>query len=224
MKGLLVAMAGMGVGGAAYFGTDSPDFDQVVHMSRHEVYTAVSALAPEGTTVVPVDDGRAQQVSIRVAKESGESIRYEILFDDRAVLTADLDFAPAGDAETRMTAEIDIDAYGLGSAFENEGGMALAMMPESLLDGQFATLMGEMVKQLESGRPLRPLGLDTAGVRRHDRDVSVAERRSDAERARRAAAAPMVRPEPMMRPDPMVDPNRAAENYRNGRDPHADGR
>jgi hypothetical protein len=225
MKGMLAAVAGIGLSGAAYFGTDSPDFDQVVRMSRGEVYTAFSALAPEGTTVLPATDALDRQVTIRVAKENGESIRYEILFDDRPVLTADLGFATAGDAQTRMTAELEIDGYQLGSAFQDEGGIGFAMMPESILDTQFATLMGEMVKQLESGRPLEPLGLGSARVRRHaEAGSSVSERRSEAERARRAAAAPMMRPHPMVRPEPMTDPNRAAENYRNGRDPSADGR
>ncbi|HYG30097.1 MAG TPA: hypothetical protein VD887_07775 [Allosphingosinicella sp.] len=221
MKNLLLAVAGVGVGGAAWFGSDSPDFDQVVSRSPAQAYAAFSALAQEGTIEVPEGPAGDRKVTIRVEKELGESIRYEILFDDRPVVTVDLGFAVAGEGEghTRLTAELDLDAYELGSAVEMEGGEALVMVPEFLIDMQFAELMRDMVEDLEAGRSLPPLALDRARVRA--RGSNEPERRADAERGRRAASRPMVRPEPMMRPEPMVDPEGAARGHRNGT---ADGR
>lgn len=211
MKGLIVSVAGLGLGGAAYFGTDGPDFDEVVNKRPNEVYSAFSALAPEGTITQPASDAMDRAMTLRVTKESGESIRYEILFDDRPVVTADLAFEAGGEGGqgTRMTAELELDEFELGSAFETEAGVALSMVPETFVDMQFAGFIRDMVRDVEAGRPLPPLGLDRAGVRRHESGTS-AERRYEQERARRAAAAPMSRPVPM------VDPNKAAENYRNG--------
>jgi hypothetical protein len=224
MKGMLVAMAGLGIGGAAYAGADSPDFDQQVRMSRAEVYAAFSALAPEGTVTAPDSEEVGKQVSIRVTKETGDSIRYEILFDNDAVVTAELSFEATGDQQSRLTAELDIDAYQLGSAFETNAGMALAMVPESFIDAQFAQMIGEMVKEVEAGRSLQSLGLHSAGLRRGSGSASIDERRGEAEEARRAAVAPMTSGRPMVSTAPMTNPNRAAENYRSGRDQGAGGR
>lgn len=219
MKTLLFAVASMGVGGAAYYGSDTADFDQVVQMSRPQVYAAFSALAQEGIVTVPTEgsemEGVAREVSVRVAK-TADTIRYEILFDRNAVLTADLAFATAGDTQTRLTAELDIDGYQLGSAFQNEAGLALAMVPDGLIDAQFAEMMREMVETVESGRPLAPLGLARAGVRRGGESVS--QRRSEAQAAQRAAVRPMTSAQPM------VDPDAAAEAYRGGRSQGAWGR
>src|SRR5215212_3405417 len=98
MKSLIVAVAGLGIGTAAYFNTDGPDFDRVVNKSPAQVYNAFSALAREGTIRGPErNDVVDRQVAVRVTKARNESIRYEILFDDRPVVTADLAFSPAGD-------------------------------------------------------------------------------------------------------------------------------
>jgi hypothetical protein len=212
MKGLIFAVSGLGVGGAAFFGADGPDFDQVVNKSPAQVYAAFSALAQEGTITPPRSDEIDRQVSFRVTKTSGEEIHYEVLFDNDPVVTADLTFEAAGEAaqQTRLTAELDIDAYSLGSAFETEAGLALAMVPDSVIDTQFAAMMNDMVKDVEAGRPLPPLALNRAGVRRQEAGATLAQRRSSAERARREAVRPMI------------DPNRAAANYRRGR-PAEDG-
>lgn len=216
MKGLMFAVAGLGVGGAAYAGADSPDYDGMVRMSRAEVYSAFSAAAPEGTVLLPDTPELRRKVSVRVAKEGSDSIRYEVLFDDKAVVTADLTFAAAGDAQTRMTAELDIDGYALGSAFQTETGVALGLVPDSVIDAQFAELMREMVKQVESGRPLTPLELDSLGVNRQgaaagSASADVEQRRYAAEAAQRRAVAPSTSTQPM------TDPNQAAEDYLNGR-------
>lgn len=212
MKGLLLTVAGLGVGGAAYFGIDGPDFDRMIERRPIEVYAAFSALAPEGTRSEGPSDAVDKKVTLRVAKERGESITYEILFNDRPVVTAELNFEAAGEdgRQTRMTAELELDEYELGSAFETDAGIALSMIPEGLIDTQFANFMDDMARDVEAGRPLAPLGLNRAGLRRHNPEANVHARRRNAEEARQNAARPMSRARPM------VDPNRAAENYRNG--------
>lgn len=212
MKGVLFTVAGLGIGGAAYFGIDGPDFDRVIDRRPIEVYAAFSALAPEGTRSQGPSDVVDKRVTLRVAKQHGESITYEILFNDRPVVTAELNFEAAGEdgRQTRMTAELELDEYELGSAFETEAGIALSMVPEGLIDMQFANFMDDMARDVEAGRPLAPLGLNSAGLRRHNPDANVHVRRRGAEEARQSAARPMSRARPM------VDPNRAAENYRNG--------
>jgi hypothetical protein len=216
MKTTLLSMTGLGVCGAAYLGSDSPDFDRVVRKSPAEAYAAFSALAQEGTIQMPQGPAGDRKISIRVGKEEGESIRYEILFDDRPVVTADLGFEPAtaGDGQTRLTAELDIDAYELGSAVEMEGGEALVLVPDFLIDMQFAEFMSDMVDDIEAGRSLPPLALERTRVR--TREGGPSQHRAGVESARRAASRPTARPEPMMRPTPMTDPNQAARDYRNG--------
>jgi hypothetical protein len=218
MKGLMFAVAGLGVGGAAYSAADSPDYDGIVRMSRAEVYGAFSAAAPEGTVIVPDTEELGRKVSVRIAKGAGKSIRYEVLFDDKAVVTADLTFASAGDTQTRMTAELDIDGHALGSAFETQGGMVLGLVPDSVIDAEFAELMGEMVAQVESGRSITPLGLSSLGVNRQgagagavSASASVEQRRYAAQEARRRAVAPSTSTRPM------TDPNQAARDHLNGR-------
>lgn len=212
MKGMLLTVAGLGVGGAAYLGMDSPDFDRMVERRPIEVYAAFSRLAPEGTITQPRSDVVDRQVSLRVAKTLGESLTYEILFDNRPVVTAELAFAPAGEGggQTRMTAELEIDEYELGAAFETEAGVALSLVPETLIDMQFANFMDDMVRDVEAGRPLPPLNLSSAGVRRHNPEASVENRRANAEHARQEASRPNASARPM------VDPSQAAERHRNG--------
>ena len=216
MKSVLFCMAGLGVGGAAWFGmNDRPDFDRIVKRPPAQVYAAFSALAREGTVAAPARDG-APGAKFKVTKVTGELISYEISFDDRPVVNADLHFEAAGEGgrETRMTAELELDEFELGSAFTTEAGMALSMVPERLIDMQFANFMEDMVRDVEAGRPLPPLGLDRARVRRASASASASAdpsvRRYRAELERRAAVRPMSNARPM------VDPNRAAEAYRNG--------
>jgi hypothetical protein len=210
MKAVIAGVAALGIGGAAYFNTDGPDFDRVVNKSPAQVYNAFSALAREGTIRSPERSGAIdRQVAVRVTKQRNESIRYEILFDDRPVVTADLAFAPTGDgAQTRMTAELELDEYELGSAFETDAGVALSMVPEVFVDTQFANFMDDMVRDVEAGRPLPALDLNRAGVRNKETPTAAGHRRA-VERQRQAASAPTGSAEPMS------DPNRAARRYRN---------
>lgn len=209
MKSVIFGIAGLGVGGAAIFGfADGPDFDRIVNRRPIEVYAAFSALAQEGILTQPARAGFPAS-TLKVTKVIGQSIHYEIDFSDRPALTADLHFEPAGEGgrQTRMTAELDLDGQALGSAFETDAGMALSMVPERVIDAQFASFMEGMVHDVESGRPLPALGLGRTGIRQAREGATLSERRYEAQSAQRAAARPMSDAAPM------VDPNQAAHAY-----------
>ena len=212
MKGMAFSMAALGAGGLAIVGTDSPDFDRTINRPPSAVYAAFSALGEEGEISEPSGRDGVPAITRRIEKESGESIRYQILFGDKPVVTADLNFEAAGGGGTRMTAELDLDAYAIGSAVESDAGVALAMLPDSAIDHQFAQLMENMVEDVEAGRTLTPLGLGQSGVQwRNDGGTDPNARRYRAQQAQREAVRPMNRAQPM------VDPNQAARNYMNGR-------
>jgi hypothetical protein len=150
-------------------------------------------------------------VSFRVDKVEGQTIHYEIQFDQRPVVEADLAFAAAGDdgRQTRMTTELDVDGFELGSAFQTEAGVALSLVPDRYIDAQFARFMDHMVDDIEAGRPLPPLGTRSMGVR-------AASSRMEADpryRRARAEARQQAASRPMNDARPMVDPNRAADEY-----------
>ena len=213
MKNILFGVASIGVGGAAWMGWDSPDFDRTISRPPAAVYAAFSALAAEGSRSESAGDGSGRTATIRVEKTRGESIHYEILLDDRPVVTADLAFAAAEEGRaTRMTAELDIDAYELGSAFETQAGVALSLIPDSFIDRQFASFLDDMVKDVEAGRPLPALGLARSGIQRSGSDsTNVTTRRLHAEAQRRAASRPVTDAAPML------DPTQAARDHVNGR-------
>ncbi len=217
MKGMLLSVAGLGAG-AAVFGTmDSPDFDRTIDRSPTAVYAAFSSFAEAGT-ISEAGSGDTPAVSLRIVKDEGSAISYELLFDERPAVTAQLNFEPAGEdgTATRMTAEVDVNAYAVGSAFETEAGMALSMVPDAYFDSRFADLMNELADEVEAGRPLQPLGAERIGVRPSD-SVDVADRRAETRRAQREAVRPMTEA------TPMVDPNAAARAYRDGRPNPNDG-
>lgn len=214
MKSAIVGVTGM-CAGVAWYMADAPDYDRVVKKAPTEVYAAFSRLAQEGIVVPPGQRGPGPRISFKVEKVRAQSIRYEIRFDDRPVVEADLSFAPEGGdgRETRMTAELDIDAFELGSAFQTEAGVALSMVPTRFIDAQFAMFMEHMVRDIEAGRPLPPLGTRGLGVRaaRERVETNPARRRWREEERQRAASRPTQSAQPML------DPNRSAENYREGR-------
>jgi hypothetical protein len=214
MKGAILGICAAGAGGAYWYAGSGPDFDRVVHRPPMNVYAAFSALGPEGTMSYGHNERLGRRVSRRIEKTLGEALHYEILVADGRVLDVELNFAPGPDGQgTRMTAEFDVNAYAIGSTFENEAGIALALVPDAFFDNRFAHFMDEMVDDIEAGRPLRPLSLADAGIRpARDGGSSVHARRAIAERNRREAGAPMTRARPM------VDPDRAANDYVNGRD------
>ena len=220
MKSLVVGIGGLCACGAWYM-SDGPDYDRVVKKSPTEVYAAFSRLAQEGIVIPPNQrPGEGPRVSFKVEKSQGQSIHYEIRFDDRPVVEADLTFAPEGEGgrQTRMTAELDIDAFELGSAFQTEAGVALSMVPNRLIDTQFANFMEHMVRDVEAGRPLPPLGTSSFGVRSAGNRVETDPRRLRA----RAESRQRDASRPMSDARPMLDPNRAADRYLNNR-PQDDG-
>jgi hypothetical protein len=211
MKNFVLSLAGIGVGGAAWYGIDSPDFDRTINRPPAAVYAAFSELSEEGTFAAPTDEDLDRSVQVRTVKAQGETISYEILVDNRPVVTAELNFAPAGEGgnATRMTAEFDIDAFELGSAFETEAGVALSMVPDAYFDRQFAAFMSDLADDIEAGRPLPPLNSDQLGVRERG-SAQVQPSRAAMLRDQRDAARPMSDARPM------VDPDAAAEAYRRG--------
>src|SRR5688572_23942422 len=201
MKGLFIGVAGLGVGGAAWMGMDSPDFDRTINRNPTAVYSAFAGLSNEGTVRAPSDNELGRPIAIRTSKERGKSLRYEILIDERPVLTADLNFEPAGDGTnaTRLTAELDIDAMEIGAAFETEAGLALSMVPDSYFDAQFASFMDDLADDIEAGRPLPPLRSSTMGLRRRGSNEAAESRVADG-RNRRDAVRPMNDARPMVDP------------------------
>ena len=212
MKAMFLSVAGLGAGGAAFYGSmDSPDFDRTVNRSPAAVYAAFSDVLPAGTISEPGVEG-LPAATLRIAKKDGRSITYARLFDDRAALTAEFDFAPAGASgeATRMTAEVDVDISALPAMMETEGGIALSVLPDRIVDEHFADWLDDMVDEVEAGRPLVRPSADSLGLRRRD-SADVDERRMEARRTQRQAAQPMARA------TPMVDPNAAARAHREGR-------
>ncbi len=59
---------------------------------------------------------------------------------------------------------------------------------------QFANFMDDMVRDVEAGRPLPPLNLSSAGVRKHNPEANVATRRANAEQAPPGEPAERQRP------------------------------
>ncbi len=214
MKALMLCGA-LCAGGAAWYLSDSPDFDRIVRKSPTQVYAAFSALAQQGIVTPPGQTGPGPRISFKVEKVTGQSIHYEVQFDSKPVVTADLNFAAAGDdgRQTRMTAELDIDTSALGPEFQTDRGVALSMLQERFIDAEFARFMDTMVAEVEAGHPLPPLGTHSLGVREvsNGMEADPGLRRARAEARQRAAARPMNDARPM------VDPGRAANRYLNGR-------
>jgi|GraSoiStandDraft_59_1057299.scaffolds.fasta_scaffold53765_4 hypothetical protein len=216
MKLLILGMTGLCAGGTAWYMSDSPDFDRVVKKSPAQVYATFSQLAQQGTITPPGQEGKGPRISFRVAKVEGRSIHYEIQFDQRPAVQADLTFAAAGEdgRQTRLTAELDVDTSALGTSFQTEGGIALSMLQDRVIDAEFARMMNRAVDNIEAGRPLQALRASDLGVREASSRAATDPRvlRARAEARQQAASRPMNDARPM------VDPNRAADHYLSGGD------
>jgi hypothetical protein len=210
MRSILFGMAACATGGAAWWaGSPGPDFDRVIDRPPISVYAAFSALGNEGSVTEEAGDGKTRMTR-RITKVMGESLKLEMLVDDRVVMEAELHFAPGPDGHgTRVTGEFDVNASAVGAAFETEAGVALSLVPDAYFDNQFAQLMDEMADDVEAGRRLDPLGLADAGVRRQQlsSSTSVEGRRSEIRAQQRKASAPSARARPM------VDPNQVARQH-----------
>ena len=165
MKTLIAAVAALGVGGAIYFGGDSPDFEQVIDRPHMSVYAAFSHAAQEGPITGRGRNGFAGRTVARIRKERGELIHYELLNEDnQPVMTAELRFAPEGEGgrATRMTAELDIDAEALGAT--DNGGTAVAALTESFIDYHFAALDGRARQRRREGPHAAAAAADPADL------------------------------------------------------------
>lgn len=210
MRSIMFGMAACATGGAAWWaGSPGPDFDRFIDRPPINVYAAFSALGNEGTVTEPAS-GDTPSMTRRITKIGGQTIKLELLLDERPVMEVELNFAPGPDGHgTRLTGEFDVNASAVGSAFETPAGVALSLVPDSYFDNQFAQLMDEMADDIEAGRPLDPLGFADAGVRRQQlsSSTSVEGRRSQMRSQQREAS------EPTQRAGPMVDPNRVARQH-----------
>lgn len=210
MRSIMFGMAACATGGAAWWaGSPGPDFDRLIDRPPMNVYAAFSALGNEGTITAPAE-GETPRMTRRITKVMGQSVKLELLLDDRLVMEAELNFTPGPDGRgTRVTGEFDVNASAVGSAFESEAGVALSLVPDSYFDNQFAQLMDEMADDVEAGRPLDPLGLADAGIRRQQLSspASVEGRRAQMEQQQREASAPAQRARPM------VNPNQVARQH-----------
>lgn len=210
MRSIVFGMAACATGGAAWWaGSPGPDFDRVIDKPPINVYAAFSALGNEGSITEP-GDGDMPRMTRRITKVLGESLKLELLVDDRVVMEAELNFAPGPDGRgTRLTGEFDVNASAVGTAFETEAGVALSLVPDSYFDNQFAQLMDEMADDVEAGRPLDPLGLASTGVRRQQLSSpsSVEGRRAQMRSQQHQASAPTQRARPM------VNPNQVARDH-----------
>ena len=205
MRSIMFGMAACATGGAAWWaGSAGPDFDRVINRPPINVYASFSALGNEGTVTEPAS-GEMPKVTRRITKVMGESLTLELLMDDRPVMEVELHFTPGPEGRgTRLTGEFDVNASAIGSAFETPAGVALSLVPDAYFDNQFAQLMDEMADDVEAGRPLDPLGMASAGVRRQQplsSSASVEGRRAQMRTQQHRASAPSQRAGPMVDPD-----------------------
>jgi hypothetical protein len=210
MRGVLMGVAAMGVGGAAFnhgFG-DSPDFSREVHKSPSAVYSAFSALAEAGENTTEAGPAGVA-ITQRVTKVSGKSIVVEALAGGKSAIRIEVDFSSAQNgAATAVVGEVDVDPAVL-STLDPDLGRAFQALPTAAVDIGFAKWMGDNVRKIEAGIPLENFDItnpgfsDSTGAR--SPSAAVNARRWEAEEAQRRAAAPMT------------DPNQAARDYMNGR-------
>ena len=217
MKTLIGAVAALGLGGAYYFGSDSPDFERVIDRPPMAVYAAFSRAAQSGPVTARGQNGFAGRTVARVRKERGELIHYELLNEDQeVVMTADLNFAPAGEGgrATRMTAELDIDTDALRA---DSGSTAAMAVTETIIDYAFASMMDDLAGDVEKGRSLQPLRLSGMLGGSSNETRTVEQRASAARQAQQQAARPMTSAAPM------VDPNQAARDQARANRPASNG-
>jgi len=176
MKGLILGLAGLSaVGTAAYVtGGKKPvdDFVGIINKSPGEVYAALSAMGPDGVTVIPTGAGpNAPHVSQKITKENGKSVRVEVMLDDKSFASVEFQLEPAEGGRTRIAGEVDLDMSAVSAAVQARGGPALPTygMAEGLIDRAFAMGMERVVQQINDGEaPVSMLALGQAGFTRPD--------------------------------------------------------
>jgi len=221
MRGaMLGAMAVCGAGGAAYVGVGGGpnDYVGIVNRSPQAVYSAFAAsMGPEGITSLPSRDGWPGEFSQRVSKTAPEEVRLELVAKGTTIVTIEIDFAAEGEGATRVAGEIDIDSAAMAQLADAEGADAMAMMAmgDGLIDMAFANAMGEMVEDVERGRPLANFAALSRGWGDSNSRVRSRANNSGDYRGER------IRPDASTRP--MVDPNAAARRHAAGGQPGSSG-
>jgi hypothetical protein len=139
-------------------------------------------------------------------KVPNEQVKFELLLDSEALVTADVQMAPEGRG-TRLAAEFDFDDAVLRRIVK-EHGADLPVPPiafqDFLIDQGFAQAMKGAVDRIEAGQPLLSLS-DTQALWSGDssRPGTFSERSSHSAWGQRQA----VRPQ--MNARPALDPNAA---------------
>lgn len=164
MKGAIfgvMGVAGIGAAVAGGGGGGPNDFIGVVSKPPSVVYAAFDAMGPVGeqSELVPNPSGKIAKLTKRVVKIPNEQVKFEILFNDEALLTADMQMSAEGSG-TRLAGELDINDTLLRRIVE-ESGAEFPVPPfafqDFLIDQVFAAAMTGMVEQIEAGKPLDSL-------------------------------------------------------------------
>jgi hypothetical protein len=164
VKGAIIGAVGVcGVSAAVVGGSGGgpDDFTAVLSKPPSVVYAAFAELGPEGenSVVVPKGNGFTGKFTQRLVKVANEQVKLEVLIDDEALLTAEVQLAPDGSG-TRLAAELDFNE-GVVRRLVEESGQKIPMPPfalqDFLIDQVFAHAMTEMVDRIEAGKPLLSL-------------------------------------------------------------------
>lgn len=197
------------LGGAALSGAMSGhDVERVVAKPPQAVYAAVSAIAREGK-VRSEDPNAENQIVLKVDKELGRSIRYEVARDNEVLGELAFGFEPEGEAHTRMTVDLELDRGEVAKL--GEGGANIALLPDTMVNFALSQVIEEMADDIEAGRSLPAIDNYQSRMRRQLDSDSPSERRSAAKRHQAAAVAPMASAKPM------VDPKQSAREYLHGK-------
>ena len=210
MKAIILGVVGIGgVGTAGYygFGPSGPDdFIRTTAKAPQAVYAAFDRLGQTGETIVPSSNGK--RIVQRVTKVPNQQVKLELLVDETAVVTAEVQLTPDGTG-TRIAAELDVDTSAINEAagVPGGGGIPQFAFQDYLVDQVFARAMGEVVDRIEQGKPLLSLAATRARWD-HGGDRP------------RTSGASSVRPQsvrPQLDARPTLDPNAAARRHMSGR-------
>lgn len=163
MKGMVLGTVGVvGVGAAVVTGGGGgpDDFIGVVSKPPAAVYAAFSELSPAGDTTFPMMNkgGWNKRLTQRVVKVQNEQVKLELLVDNEALVTAEVQMAPDAGG-TRVAAEFDFNGKLLNRLMKEEGGPPVPgfAFQDFMIDQVFAQAMSEMVNRIEEGQPLLSL-------------------------------------------------------------------
>ena len=208
MKGAILGVVGVaGVGAVVAGGGGGPDdFIGIVKRPPSAVYAAFSDLGPGGdkSMQVPKKGGFASKLTQRVVKVPNEQVKLELLIDDEALVTAEVQLSPEGEG-TRIAAELDFNDELLRRIIEEQGEefkVPSFAFQEFLIDQVFAQAMAEITERIEQGKPLLSLA-DTHSrwSGDSDRPGTFSERSSDPAWPQGQSARPQMHARPALDPD-----------------------